>query len=108
MLDEAYLLQNYFVKQIIADYLDKKVLSVNRFSIGLSHYVFDVVTEDEFNCVVRITTLGRKDELEAGLHWQKKLETVGVPLPTVYQAGQVEEYSFVIYERLLVQSHRRF
>lgn len=100
MLDEAYLLQNYYVKKIIMDYLDKKVLAVDRFSIGLSHYVFDVATEDEFSCVVRITTPDRKEELEAGLQWQQKLEGVGVPLPTVYQVGQIEEYPFVIYERL--------
>jgi aminoglycoside phosphotransferase (APT) family kinase protein len=100
LLDKAYLLQSQYVETIIADYLGKKTLTIDRFSVGLSHYVFDVVTNDEFTCVVRITTLERKDELEAGLHWQQKLEKVGVPLPTIYQVGQVEDYPFVIYERL--------
>ncbi|MFC1975469.1 phosphotransferase family protein [Chloroflexota bacterium] len=100
MLDKAHLLQNKYVKKIIEDYLDKKVLKVERFSTGLSHFVFDVVTEDEFTCVVRMTTPERKDELEAGLYWQQKLEKVGVFLPTVYRVGQVENYPFAVYERL--------
>jgi aminoglycoside phosphotransferase len=93
-------LQKKYVQKIIEDYLKKKVLKVRRFTTGLSHFVFDVIAEDGFSCVVRLTTQERKNELEAGLYWQEKLEKVDVPLPTVYQVGQVDDYPFVIYERL--------
>ena len=99
-LDQAHLLQNTYVNEIVETYLNKNVLKVSRFTTGLSHFVFDVVTDDEFTCVVRITTQERKRELETGLYWQEKLEEVGIPLPTVYQVGQVDNYPFVIYERL--------
>jgi aminoglycoside phosphotransferase (APT) family kinase protein len=89
-----------YVERVFQDHLGKTVTEVNRFPMGLSHYVFDVVTEDKPGYVIRLARPERKAELENGLYWQKKLEEIGIPLPKLFHTGEVEGYFFVIHERL--------
>ena len=89
-----------YIERIVEDGLGKKVSQAERFALGLSHYVFDVITEDEDTYVVRIARPERRSELEDGLYWQARLEPLGVPLPSLYHAGEIEGYSFAIHQRL--------
>ena len=91
---------NRYIERIFGESLGKKVSQVERFALGLTHYVFDVVTEDEDTYVVRIARPERRSELEDGLYWQAKLQPLGVPLPRLYQNGEIEGYPFAIYQRL--------
>jgi len=91
---------NGYVARIVENYLSKKVEKTERFATGLSHYVFDVVTEDGSLYVIRLARPERKSQLEDGLYWQKRLEKIGVPLPKIYSSGEIEQYPFVIYQRL--------
>lgn len=93
------IMKGRYVERVCQDYLGKTVTAANRFPMGLSHYVFDVVTEDQCAYVVRLARPERKAELENGLYWQRKLE-VGVPLPRLFHTGEIEGYSFAIHERL--------
>lgn len=96
----AKILRGRYVERIFRDCLDKTVAEAKRFPMGLSHYVFDVVTEDECGYVVRIARPERKAELESGLYWQEKLAKAGVPLPRLFHTGEIEGYPFAVYERL--------
>jgi aminoglycoside phosphotransferase (APT) family kinase protein len=85
---------------IVGDHLGQKIARAERFRVGLSHYVFDIATENGECCVVRIAKPSRKHELEGGLYWQKKLEQIGIPLPGVIGTGEVGGHAFAVYERL--------
>jgi aminoglycoside phosphotransferase (APT) family kinase protein len=74
--------------------------SVSRFAVGLSHYVFDVVTDSRDRIVVRVARPSRGSGLQGGLYWHGKLEGSGVPLPRLLGAGEVAGYPFAVYERL--------
>ena len=85
---------------IISDGLGKQVIKAQAFTTGLSHYVFDVETDDHLSYVVRLAPPERRLELKQGLYWQAKLEQIGVPLPKIYRTGELDGHAFVIYERL--------
>ena len=63
-----------YARIIMEDILGKHIATIRRFPTGLSHFVFDVVTEDNFPCVVRIARPERRAEFERGIYWQERLE----------------------------------
>jgi len=89
-----------YVERIVWDCLGQKIAQAERFALGLSHYVFDVVTRDGGVYVIRIARPARKAELERGLYWQARLEALDVPLPRLYHRGELEGYAFAVYQRL--------
>ncbi len=91
---------NRYIDRIFEESLGRRVSQAERFPLGLTHYVFKVVTEDEDTYVVRIARPERRSELEDGLYWQAKLQPLGVPLPRLYQNGEIEGYPYAIYQRL--------
>lgn len=88
------------VRTIIKHSLGKRTKTITRFPTGLSHFVYDVVTEDNFPCVVRIARPERKTEFMRGLTWHKAPAAIGVPLPEIYQRGAESDPVFAVYERL--------
>jgi Ser/Thr protein kinase RdoA (MazF antagonist) len=96
----AKIQQDGYVERIVQDCMGQKIAQAERFALGLSHYVFDVVTGDGGTCVIRIARPARKAELERGLYWQARLEALGVPLPRLYHWGEIEGYAFAVYQRL--------
>ncbi len=86
---------------IIETDVGKKVASIRRFSTGLSHAVFDVVTEENCSLVVRIARPERNKELENGIYWQEILETLDIPLAHIYHTGRINKHAYAVYERLL-------
>ncbi len=89
-----------YIERIFEGSLGRRVRQAERFALGLSHYVFEVATEDNDTYVVRIARPQRRSELEDGLYWQARLQPLGVPLPRLYQHGDIEGYRFAIYQRL--------
>jgi aminoglycoside phosphotransferase (APT) family kinase protein len=80
--------------------LGKTAVAVNRFAVGLSHYVYAVATDDGDCFVVRIARPSRKQELQGGLYWHSRLEGLGIPLPRLLGSGEIKGYPFAVYERL--------
>ncbi len=89
-----------YARIIIENHFGKNVTAIKQFPTGLSHSVFDVITEDNCPYVVRIARPERNAELERGLYWQEKLEDLDIPLPQIYHAGKVDNHAYAIYERL--------
>ncbi|MCP4428058.1 MAG: aminoglycoside phosphotransferase family protein [Chloroflexi bacterium] len=89
-----------YARKIIANTLGKNIATIQRFPTGLSHFVFDVVADDNFSCVIRIAKPERSAEIEEGLSWQAELEKVGAPLPEIYHSGRMNGSAYAIYEKL--------
>jgi len=94
------IVSNRYIERIIEGSLGRRVSQAERFALGLSHYVFEVVTEDNNTYIVRIARPERRSELEDGLYWHARLQLLDVPLPRLYQNGEIEGYPFAIYQRL--------
>ena len=93
-------LNNRDLDKIFQSYTGDSILKAELFSTGLSLFVYDVITKSGNKYVVRIAPPDRKSELEDGIYWQKKLEHLPIPLPELFHTGQIEDYSFAIYERI--------
>ena len=85
---------------IVKDHLDEHPLRAERFTTGLCHYVYDVLTEEENRYVVRIATPETKDYLLGGLYWQSRIEDLGVPMPKVLLADTGLANPYAVLERL--------
>ncbi len=59
------------------------VSAVSRFPTGLSHYVYDVATDDGRRIVVRMARNDTRDALAGGVYWHERLRAIGVPLPAL-------------------------
>ena len=82
------------------NWLHEEAVDVHRFSTGLSHYVVATKTSAGSEYVIRIARPERSQEFADGLVWHGKLEPLGVPLPRIYQTGEIEGCGFAVYDRL--------
>jgi aminoglycoside phosphotransferase (APT) family kinase protein len=82
-----------YARTIIENNISKGVISIRRFPTGLSHTVFEVITEDDCPYVVRIARPERNAELERGIYWQEKLEGLDIPLPQIYETGKIDNHA---------------
>lgn len=73
-------------QRILFDRLGKRTKSIKRFPTGLANYVYDVITEDGENIVVRLARRDLKHFFEGAIYWYEKLIDKRVPLPTLYYA----------------------
>lgn len=89
-----------YVHNILEEKLGKKAARVRQFPTGLSHFVYDVTTYDDFPCVIRIAIPERTDEFKRGLFWHEKIERAGVRLPLIYEIGEIDNHHYAVYERL--------
>ena len=90
----------HFVSEIFLNHLHFKPIRIERFTTGLSLFVFDVWLENGQQRVIRIAPESRKSELESGIRWHRELEKLNFPLPNLYCSGQHNGYGFAIYSRL--------
>src|SRR5262249_29141951 len=88
--------------EIVRRVLGVGVSAISRFPTGLSHYVYDVVTDDGRRIVVRLAGNETRDALAGGIYWHERLRAVGVPLPTLLYAdlGWGDIAPVMILERL--------
>ena len=88
---------------IVEATLGQRARSVQRFSTGLAHYVYDVVTEDGEALVVRIARPDTQAALAGAVYWSKRLRPLGVPLPRILHAdlrAKTAPFAFLLLERL--------
>ena len=86
--------------EIVEDKLGKKTASIRQFPTGLSHFVFDVLADNDFSCVIRIARPDRRKEFERGIVWHEKIELIGVRLPQIFEIGEINGHHFAVSERL--------
>lgn len=67
--------------RIIDIALGEKVRTIRRFPTGLTHFVFDVITEGNRNVVVRIAHPTNREDLAGAVYWSQRLHPLGIPLP---------------------------
>ncbi|NOY99357.1 MAG: aminoglycoside phosphotransferase family protein [Chloroflexi bacterium] len=89
-----------YAREIVEEKLGKKTARIRQFSTGLSHFVFDVLADDDFSCVIRIARPERTKEFERGIFWHEKIELTGVRLPQILEVGEINGHHFAVYERL--------
>ncbi len=87
-------------RHIVEDCLGEHPLRAERFTTGLCHYVFDVLTEEGNQYAVRIATPESGDYLLGGLYWQSRIEDLGVPIPKVLLADTELANPYAVLERL--------
>ncbi len=90
------------VEKIIKDLTSDEIISINRFSTGKAHYVYDVKTSTD-EVVVRLTRIEQKSSFESALYWYKILKPLGIPLPT-FRLGDMEGskcgFPLIVMDRL--------
>lgn len=89
--------------EIVETTLGQRARSVQRFSTGLAHYVYDVVTERGDALVVRIAREDAHEALAGAVYWSERLRPLGVPLPRILHAdlhAETAPFAFLILERL--------
>ena len=87
-------------EQIVASRTGGQGVKIERFQTGLSHFVVSVETSIGSEYVIRIAKPERKSELLDGLMWHRRLDDLGVPLPSIYDSGEIDGFHFALYERL--------
>ena len=98
-----YLPNEQHVAQIVQRVRDESVLTVDRFTTGSRHFVYDVVTESRQNFVVRIAKPENKASLLGAMYWYNLLKPKGVQLPNVLYAdieAVTAPFPYLIIERL--------
>lgn len=68
--------------------------------MGIAHYVYDVVTSSGRCLVVRIGTPADTAHFAGAAYWSNLLRPLGVPLPTLLQAGTHAGMPYIVIERL--------
>lgn len=76
-----------YVAEITRQVFDESVTNVERFTTGLCHFVYDVVTESEKNFVVRIARPENRAMRAGALYWYQMLKPQGVALPEIIYAA---------------------
>lgn len=92
-----------FVAQIVRQVSNESVVSINRFPIGLCHFVYDVVTQTGQCIVARVARPENQELLADAIYWHQLLKPIGVPLPDIIYADtatSASPFPFMILERL--------
>ncbi len=77
-----------------------EVVSCERFSTGLRHWVYDVETAGGSRLVVRLAHPDHRDELVGGVFWREQLESVGVVVPGLVAVDLEAAQPYMVLERL--------
>ena len=88
---------------VVRRYLGNEPVRVARFPTGLANYVYDVVTADGGNVVVRLARAGQGARFAGAVYWHGRLAPLGVPLPRLLRhdvAPADATCPFMLIERL--------
>ncbi|GDX62436.1 hypothetical protein LBMAG33_7460 [Candidatus Levyibacteriota bacterium] len=87
---------------ILENALGKKTKNIRRFPNGLAHYVYDIITEDGINLVVRLARHDLKYFFQGALSWYELLKSKRIPLPKLYYSDiqDIQTFPTMIMERL--------
>lgn len=90
-------------ERILFAVLGKNARNIKRFPTGLANYVYDVVTDDNQNLVVRLTRPDLSFFFQGATFWYSALKQKQVPLPDLYffdTTGTAYGFPVMIMERL--------
>jgi len=88
---------------VVRRHLGTEPVRVARFPTGLANYVYDVVTTDGENVVVRLARSGHGARFAGAVYWHGRLAPRGVPLPRLlgHDAAPADApCPFMLIERL--------
>ena len=89
--------------RILAEVFGCPVASIERFSTGLAHFVYDARLDDGRPIVVRLTRPANAPEFIGALYWYGCLKPLGIPLPELFYEdvrGNRHGFPVMIIERL--------
>jgi aminoglycoside phosphotransferase (APT) family kinase protein len=86
--------------RVAAAALGGEARSVNRFTTGMMHYVFEVAMADGATVVVRMNKPARRSIIEDALTLSRRLRPLGVMLPRVLAADCAGDVPYLVLERL--------
>lgn len=86
--------------KIVEEFKGDSVRSINRFTTGSHHYVFDVILENGDKLVARLTTPSEKSAMKGAVYWNKFFRQKGVPLPELLTYDLENNFPYMIIERL--------
>ncbi len=78
---------------IFENSMKKRVVQIERCSVGIANYVFAVSTGAE-KFILRCSK--EEDAYKAAVHWLSKLSVCGIPVPIVLSKGKYGDYSYLI------------
>ncbi|MCX6732947.1 MAG: phosphotransferase [Candidatus Roizmanbacteria bacterium] len=90
--------------EILQKATGENVAKIERFPTGSQHYVFDVLTENNKQLVIRIGTEETRGHIAGSVYWHSILKDLGVPLPHfLFSETERNQFEFpvIIMERLL-------
>ncbi len=87
------------VRKILSPWTDLDPLSIERFTTGNHHYVYDVTLSDKSKLVVRMTTQDEKNAMEGAYYWNLELSKMQIPLPKILHSDLDFEFPYLILER---------
>jgi aminoglycoside phosphotransferase (APT) family kinase protein len=83
-------------RSVLGDEID----DLDRFPMGLTHWVYDVALKSGRNVVIRVASPEHRADLVGAVYWQEWLRPLGVPLAEVLFADVDAEFPYLILQRL--------
>jgi aminoglycoside phosphotransferase len=87
-------------KMIAAKTIGENPISVQRFSVGSHHYVFEATFESSPPVVVRIAAEHSRSAMIGASVLSHRLRPLGVPLPKILAEDLCADYAYIVLERL--------
>ena len=90
-------------RELVLRLLGEPARSVERFSTGMCHYVYDIVTASGAHVVARIANPDRQEAFAGAVYWSERLRAIGVPLAKILAEdveGRTCGFAAMILERL--------
>ncbi|MCW2543227.1 MAG: hypothetical protein JWM40_779 [Frankiales bacterium] len=76
------------------------ISTIDRFPMGLCHYVFDVTLANAERLVIRVADPGNRHLLAGAMAWSALLRPLGVPLPMIISSDLDAPLPYLVLERI--------
>lgn len=88
------------VSEIIRIHYAVQPESIQRFTTGNHHYVYDCWLPGGENVVARVALPSEREAIIGGIHWNHELRAKNLPLPELYFSNADSEFPYMLLERL--------
>ena len=88
------------VRNAISEYLGNEPFSLERFSTGLCHYVYDVTPQAQQPFVLRMGCEETRDNLIGSVYWTGMLSPLKIPIPKILYKNFSGQFPYTILERI--------
>lgn len=86
--------------KIAQKYAGEIPTNIRRFQTGSGNYVFEVSFDHKAQVVVRIAPYKDTETVQGAVYLSKTLRPLGVPLPELLDEGVMDDFPYIILERL--------